>query len=382
MRIENDTDAAGVAEVVAAFASDTLNDLIRSTGGLAKQEAFRAAWAACGDCGLLGPHLATAHGGRGTSVKSAVSAMEALGEHCDDAAFAFAVNVSLFSHASTLAVCANDAQKQRYLQPLCSGTRIGAYAISEESAGSDVYALQTTARAVDGGYALSGSKTYVSLAPFADFAIVFASTAPAKRQWGLSAFLVDLDSDGVRVEPLSKEGLETVPMGTITFEQCFVPAEQLLGKPGSGAAIFEESQIWERSFVLASQVGVMRRQLAEALSYVKSRSQFGQAISRFQAVSNRLADMRLRVETAHLLLMHVAELRDAGRPTRLESALVKLHVSESFFANSVDAVRLHAGRGYTGDAAAFTDLRDSVGSLLLGGTNDIQRNIIARLLNV
>jgi alkylation response protein AidB-like acyl-CoA dehydrogenase len=382
MTIKSDIDAAEVAEVVAAFASGTLNDSLRSIGTPAGESSFRAAWAACGEFGLLGMHIARAHGGSGTSVKAAVAAMEALGEHCSDAGFAFGVNVSLFSHATTLAFCASDSQKHRYLHPLCSGARIGAYAVSEETAGSDVYALRTTARAVDGGYVLSGTKTYVSLGPIADFAIVFASTEPAKRQWGLTAFIVDLDVAGVRVVPMSKEGLEAVPMGTLSFEESFVPAEQVLGSPGSGAAIFEESQIWERSFVLASQVGVMRRQLAEALRYVKGRAQFGHSISRFQSVSNRLADMRLRLETAHLLLTHVAELRDAGKPTRLESALVKLHVSESFFASSVDAVRLHAGRGYTGDAAAFADLRDSVGSLLLGGTNDIQRNIIARLLNV
>jgi alkylation response protein AidB-like acyl-CoA dehydrogenase len=381
MRIENGIDAAGVAKVVAAFVSGTLNDLIRADGSV-KTEPFRAAWAACGEFGLLGLHVDAAHGGRGTSVKAAVSAMEALGEHCDDAAFAFGINISLFSHASTLAVCANDAQKRRYLRPLCSGTRICAYAVSEESSGSDVYALQTTARPVDGGYVLSGKKIYVSLGPVADFAIVFASTEPAKRQWGLSAFIVDLGADGIRVERMSKEGLETVPMGAISFTECFVPAEQMLGRPGAGGAIFEESQVWERSFILASQVGVMRKQLAQALSYANTRSQFGQTINRFQAVSNRLADMKLRLETSHLLLMHVAELRDAGQPTRLESALVKLHVSESFFESSVDAVRLHAGAGYTGDAPAFTNLRDSVGGLLLGGTNDIQRNIIARLLNV
>jgi alkylation response protein AidB-like acyl-CoA dehydrogenase len=378
MRLQNGVD---VAEAVAAFVSGTLNTSLRSTGAN-EDDSFRAAWAACGRFGLLGMHIDEAFGGGGTSVKAAVRAMEALGEHCDDAAFAFAVDVSLFSHASTLAACASEAQKHRYLRPLCTGERICAYAVSEENAGSDVYALRTTAKAVDGGYVLSGMKSYVSLGPLADFAIVFASTDPAKRQWGLSAFIVELDSPGVRVAPMSKAGLATVPMGTISFEECFVPAEQLLGAPGSGAAIFEESQISERSFVLASQVGVMRRQLAEALRYARSREQFGHPVSHFQSVSNRLADMRLRIETAHLLLAHVAELRDAGKPIRLESALVKLHVSESFFASSVDAVRIHAGKGYTGDAPAFTNLRDSVGSLLLGGTNDIQRNIIARLLNV
>ncbi len=377
MTIAANMDLDGVREAVKNFVCDTVNPIL-----LNNQDVFSGCWRQCGAVGLLGTHIDVDYGGCGSSITAAVCAMETLGEYCIDYGFSFAVNISLFSHASTLANACNPAQKENYLKPLCQGERLCAYALTEDNAGSDAYALQTRARPVAEGYILNGSKTFISLGPIADFAIVFASTSPAHKQWGITAFLVDLNTEGVSREDVSKVGLKTIPMGRLEFSDCFVPLANVIGKPGSGAAVFEESQIWERSFILASQVGAMQRQLNITLEFAKERQQFGKPITQFQSVANRIADMRVRLETSRLMLRNVAQLKSEGKSTRLESALIKLHLSECYLENSLDAVRIHAAQGYTGKALASNDLLDSVAGLLIGGTNDIQRGIITRLLGV
>lgn len=378
-KIENDMSPESVADSVDLFVRECVN--VKLSGSRAS--AFYAeCWEKCGEFGLLGTHISTQYGGRGTSIKAATQAMESLGRTCIDNGFSFAINVSLFSHASMLDQSANAEQKEKYLKPLCQGTLKCAYALTEKEAGSDAYALSTQAQKVDDGYLLSGKKIYITLAPVADFAVVFATSDVASGRWGVTAFLVDLNSDGITRTTTSKAGLKNVPMGTIEFSKCFVPGKNILGKAGGGAAVFEESQIWERSFVLASHVGTMQRQLDSAIDHAKSRQQFSKQIGQFQSVSNRIADMKLRLETARLMLYHVAQLKDEGKPIRLESALAKLHLSECFHASSLDAMRIHAASGYTNEALTASDLNDSVASLLIGGTNDIQRNIITRLLEI
>lgn len=345
-------------------------------------ERFHAVWKLCGEFGLLGAHIEQDLGGTGLSVCQSLQAMLALGEHCDDAGFAFAINVSLFSPISTLRSACNEDQQRDILPMLCKGERICAYALSEEHSGSDAFALSTEATPVSGGFILNGRKAYISLGSIANDAIVFASTDLARKQWGITAFYVDLTANGVTRTETPKAGLKSTPMAEIKFNECFISEDRMLGKPGSGAAIFEESQQWERSFVWASQIGVMQRQLSAVVEHANQRHQFGQSIGQFQSVSNRIADMRVRLETCKHMLQHTAELRDQGRSTRFESSMCKLHLSESYLQNSLDSARIFAAAGYTSEASAMSQLNDAMAGLLLGGTNDIQRNIISRLTGV
>ncbi len=282
MKTPKSSDLILTISQIASLAENHLNP---SLGGSNTESVFMDCWAQCAASGLLGIHISPEFGGLGEDVMSSVMAMEALGEHCIDNGFSFAINTTLFSHASTLAASGNPEQKHNYLKPLCLGEKICAYAITEEDAGSDAHAIKTLAQEVDGGFLLEGQKTYITLGPLADFALVFASTNPEHRQWGLTAFIVDIHSEGARNEPLEKSGLKTIPMGKLQFESCFVPNRNVLGKVGGGAAVFEESQIWERSFIMASQVGAMKRQLDAVISYANERSQFGKAIGQFQSVS-------------------------------------------------------------------------------------------------
>ena len=171
-------------------------------------------------------------------------------------------------------------------------------------------------------------------------------------------------------------------MGGFVFDDCRVPESSRLGPEGAGLSLFNQTMEWERSFILASHVGAMARQLDEAVAYVNERVQFGRRIGGFQSVSNRIADMRLRLETSRLLLYKLAWMKGQGQAAPLEAAMAKLHLSESFLASSLDAVRTHGARGYLQDYGIERDLRDALGGILYAGTSDIQRNLIARLLGV
>jgi hypothetical protein len=182
--------------------------------------------------------------------------------------------------------------------------------------------------------------------------------------------------------PIHKLGLRTAPMAEVTLEDVEVAPAQMLGKKGGGAAIFTSEMEWERSCLFACHLGVMERQLEQCVKYAQDRSQFGQAIGKFQSVSNRIANMKMRIEVGRQILFKVAWLKDQGRRAGMEAAIAKLFVSEAYVESSLDAVAIHGGYGFTDEYGVERMLRDSVGSILYSGTSDIQRNIIARWLGL
>ncbi len=367
---------------VEAFASQLDgNDLIERD----RESRFSSAnWQRCADFGIQSMSVpAKYHSGDETDFLTAMLAMEGLGYSCRDVGLAFALNAQMWTVQLPVVHAGTEAQQQRYLPRLCDGSLIGAHAITEPETGSDVFAMKTTATPCDGGYRLNGTKRYVSLAPVADMALVFATIDASLGRWGVTAFLVDLDSDGCRRgEPQYKMGLRTVPIGDIEFDNCFIEVAARLGEEGSGLSLSNSFLEWERCCILASQLGTMQRQLEDTIRFARKRKQFGKAIGKFQAVSHRIADMRLRLETARLLLYKVAWLKHSGQPAMLEAAMLKLHLAESFAASSLDAIRVHGGAGYMSENGVERDLRDAVGGLLYAGTSDIQRNIIAGMLGL
>ncbi len=177
-------------------------------------------------------------------------------------------------------------------------------------------------------------------------------------------------------------GLKTSPFGELYLEDCFVPEENRLGPEGAGVSIFATSMESERGYILSSQLGAMQRQLEEAIQFARERKQFGQSIGRFQSVSNRIVDMKLRVETCRMMLYKLAWLEEQGESLALDAALTKLHLSESFIDSSLDAIRLHGAQGYLQELGIERDLRDGIGGLIYSGTSDIQRNVVSRLLGL
>jgi alkylation response protein AidB-like acyl-CoA dehydrogenase len=224
---------------------------------------------------------------------------------------------------------------------------------------------------------------FVTNAPISDLAVVFATVDPARKMWGVTSFIVETGTPGYTISrKLEKMGLRTSPMAELVFQDCFLPEENRLGPEGAGSNIFNDSMEWERSGILASHIGAMERQLESSIQYARDRQQFGQPIGKFQSVANRIVEMKVRLETARLLLYKVAWLKKMGKPAVMEAAMAKLYLSESFIQSSLDAIRTYGSYGYMTEFEVERDLRDAVGGTLYSGTSDIQRNIIARLLGL
>jgi hypothetical protein len=269
------------------------------------------------------------------------------------------------------------------LSGLCDGSQIGANGASEPNAGSDIFAMETTVERDGDEYVLNGRKRYVTNAPVADVFTVYATLDPAMGALGICALLVDRDTSGFHVtDNVKKMGMRTTMMAELHFENCRVPVAQLLGREGRGVEVFNCSMAWERACILATCVGIMRRQVEQSVKFARSRKQFRQAIGKFQSVANRIVDMKLRLDTASVLIQRVAWLIDHGRATDLDSALAKLYVSECYVKSSLDAVQVHGAAGYMTELELERELRDSVASTLYSGTSEIQRNIIARGLGL
>ncbi len=333
--------------------------------------------------GILGSHLPTEYGGQGRGALETVIALEALGYGCRDNGLTLGLGGQIWSVQEPILIYGSEEQKQRYLPRLASGEWIGAHGVSEESTGSDALSLKTTATRVEGGYLLNGRKCYIGMGPECDLALVLANADPEAGKWGVSAFVVEDGTDGFSKGPARpKSGTRTNPMGDLDFEDCFVPEENRIGSEGLGVSLFSRTISWERAFIHAGHLGAMDRLLELCVRYAGEREQFGKPIGAFQAVSHRIAEMKLRQETSRLLLYRVASMKDAGESAELECAMAKLHIAESLLANASDAVRIHGARGYLEEFEIERELRDSLGGVIYAGTSDIQRNIISSILGL
>jgi alkylation response protein AidB-like acyl-CoA dehydrogenase len=368
-------------EAVLAFCKDNLQDDVAAHD--AHSEFPAQAWKNCADFGVLGWRVPAELGGKGYPVPLVAYLMEAFGYGCEDNGLAFALGTQMWGIQTALLHFGNEEQVARYLPGVMRGDLIGAHAMNEDSSGSDAFAITTTAVADGEDFVISGEKTLVTFAPIANFAIVFAKTAPDAGQWGISAFLIDADTPGyVAGDPDPMMGLRTAPYGNVLLQDCRVPASSLLGKTGAGASIFSFIQMWERSLVLAPHVGAMQRLLDRSLSFARERKRAGVAIGKHQAVSHRIADMKLRLETARLLLYKTAHKQQEGTVDLMDAALTKIYLSESLTQSALDAVAVHGGDGYRTAAGIERNLRDALGATIYSGTTDVQRNIVASLLGL
>lgn len=374
-------DQIELRDAVAEFARTALSDDL--IGRDERSEFSRDLWNRCAEFGIQGLPIPEQYGGRGCDTLTTVLAMEALGTGCRDNGLLFGINAQMWSVQMPILRSGSESQKAKYLPRMCDGTLIGAHAMSEPGAGSDAFGLRTTAERRGERYVLNGSKTFVSNAPVADMFVVFASIDLAKGPLGVTAFLVDRDTPGLTVSrPIGKMGLTTSPMAEVFFDGCEVALEDRLGREGRGATIFNDSMEWERSCILAGFLGTMQRQLETCVKYAKERHQFGKSIGDFQSVSNRLVQMKLRLETGRLMLYRAAWAKQEGHPAGTEAALAKLYVSEACLQSALDAVQIHGGYGYTTEYEFERELRDAVGSRLYSGTSEIQAAIIARNLGL
>ena len=363
------------------FAIEELDDSVIENDRLDRFN--HEAWKKCGEFGIQGLPVPSDLGGFGADALTTVGVLERLGYGCRDNGLLFSINAHLWTVVIPLVTAGTDEQKRRYLPRLANGSLIGANAMSEPNAGSDAFSLSTTARRVGDTYVLNGNKTWVTNGSVADLFAVYATLDRAKAAQGITAFLVEKDTPGLVIgRNIEKMGLRTSPMAEVFFDDCAVPVANRLGSDGGGAVLFSRSMTWERGCILASAVGSMQRLLERCIDYAKTRKQSGQPIGKFQHVSGKIIDMKLRVETARHLLYHSAWLRSRGKAGFIEAAMVKLYVSDSWVKTCEDAIQIHGAYGYTVECELERELRDAIGSRIYSGTSEIQKNLIAGLLGL
>lgn len=344
----------------------------------------RQGWQKCAEFGVMGMPVPKGYGGQGLGLTDLIAVMEGLGYGTRDLGLLFSIHAHLWTVVMPILQFGTESQKDKFLPRLVSGEWIGGNAATEPDSGSDVYSMRSRAEKLkDGGYRLSGTKTFVTNAPVADLFVGYATLNPSLGPMGVTGFIIESGTPGIGVSrPMDKMGLRTSPMGEVIFENCLLPPEALLGREGRGISVFESSMEWERGCILAGCLGAMRRQLEESIDHARHRKQFGSAIGKFQAVANRIVEMRIRLDTCRPLVYRLGRLKDAGEPARTEAAIAKLHVSESFVDSSIDAMRTFGGYGYMTEQQIERELRDALGGLFYSGTSDVLRNIIARGLGL
>ncbi len=381
MDFELTPDQLSLQKSAIDFARNTLNrDMIERD---AQRTFAREGWKHCAAFGVQGLPIPEEYGGSGSDPITTIAVMEGLGYGCLDQGLLFSINAHMWTNSIPILKYGTPAQKQKYLPRLCDGTLIGANGASEPNAGSDIFSMRTRVGKAGDDYILNGTKIYVTNATVADLFAVYGTLDLKLGAMGICGFIVEKEAPGLSVgKKMDKMGLRTSPMAELVLEDCRVPATALLGREGRGAEVFNCSMGWERACILATCLGTMRRQLERCIEYARTRKQFGQPIGKFQSVANRIVDMKLRYETARLLIYKVGRLMELNKSADMDAAMAKLYVSESFVASCLDAIQIHGGAGYMTELEIERELRDSVGSTLYSGTSEVQRNIIARGLRI
>jgi alkylation response protein AidB-like acyl-CoA dehydrogenase len=343
----------------------------------------RTDWQRCADLGILGLSVPPQYGGRGHGVLTTARSAEAFGRGCPDMGLVFSALAHLLAVTMPIVEHGGEELRARVLPRLCSGEWIGANAITEDEAGSDVTALATRAQRVQDGYLLTGAKSFVSNGPVADLFLVYAVTDPTLGHFGVSAFAIERDTPGLTVgEPFSKFGLESCPAGTLVLRDCLVPAGHRIGAEGRGSAIFQGSMKWERTCLFAAYLGQAERLLERCVEHARSRRQFGRPIGSNQAISHTLARMRVALESARLLLWQASWQLDQGDPAVLGVAMAKLAASECAVEAGLQTLRVLGSAAVRSDSGVERDIRDSLPSTIFSGTTEMQLELIAKELGL
>lgn len=288
------------------------------------------------------------------------------------------------SHLSTFPIykSGTEEQKQEYLVPAIQGDKIGAFALTEPDAGSDTKSIKTTAVNKGDYYILNGSKTFISNAPFADYLLTAAYTDPSKGYRGISLFLVDTNTEGLHIKKLDKEAIRSSETGEISFEDCKIGRDKLLGEKEGNFNLIMETLSEGRIGVAGNMVGVAQAAFEYALNYAKQRVQFGKPIGKFQAISGMLADMAAEIHAARLMVLYAARMLDSGQKCTFEASSCKLMASETAVKVARAAIQIHGGYGLMAEYPVFRCLRDALVYTIGEGTSEIQRNILAKELGL
>ncbi|HET8568297.1 MAG TPA: acyl-CoA dehydrogenase [Candidatus Limnocylindria bacterium] len=326
--------------------------------------------------GFLGIYAPERWGGAGLDMVSYVLALEEINRACASTGVLMSSHVSLA--VDPLLRYGTDAQKERFLQPLASGEKLGCFALSEPASGSDAASMRTSAKRVEGGWVLSGTKNFITNGARADIAVVFAQSDPEKRHHGIVALVVEKGTKGFTVGKLEKKlGIRGSDTAQLHFEECLVPDGNVLGEAGDGFRVALATLDGGRVSIAAQAIGIARACLEDSVAYAKERHAFGRPIAEFQAIQWMLADMATGIDAARLLTWRAASLKDAGEPYRAEAAMAKLLASDVAMKAARDCVQIFGGYGYLADFPAERHYRDAKITEIYEGTSEIMKHVIA-----
>jgi butyryl-CoA dehydrogenase len=327
--------------------------------------------------GYLGAIVPAEYGGAGLDYRTYAIITEEVGRGCSAMRTVVSVQTSLV--CSTLVRWGTEEQKQAYLPKLCSGEWLGCFGLTEPDTGSDAANQKTRARKVDGGWAITGAKMWISLGNYAKLALIFAQTDPELAHRGLACFLVETDTPGFGHQEIhGKMGLRGSDTASLSLDDVQVPDDALLGEVGDGFKIAMSALDSGRYSVAAGCVGICQGSLEASVAYAKEREQFGKPIASFQLVQAMIADQRVLTDSARLLVLRAGWLKDEGRPSTTETSIAKLHATEAAQTCSHLAIQIHGGSGYVDDHPVERYFRDVRVTTLYEGTSQIQKLIIGR----
>lgn len=365
-------------------------EAMKTRTGTGSAETFSYLWRKFSEFGIFTLPIPVKYGGLEENILDIVALMEGIGSESPDTGILFSLNVHVWACEVPILYFGSETQKTELLPGLMSGAAIGAHAISEPGAGSDAWNLETTYEKTSEGYLLNGTKNFVTNGPVADIFLIYArdrrdqsdqADQAGKSLKKIACFIVKKDTPGFTIgKPLEKMGLQNSPLSAVYLNDCEIPAGNLLGQIGQGANIFNLTMEYERTFLFSFQIGLMEKQLKDCVKYAKTREQFKNKIIQYQSVSNRLADMKVRLEISRLLMYKVAHEKMQNKNVYLDSSIAKLYISESLVQNSMAAMEIFGGYGYMKEYGLEEQLRDAMAGKFYSGTADIQRNIIAGFL--
>ncbi len=334
-------------------------------------------WPQMGELGLHGITVEEEYGGLGLGYVEHVVAQEEVARASASVGLSYGAHSNLC--INQVRRWANDEQKRHYLPKLISGEHVGALAMSEAGAGSDVVSMKLKADKVDGGYRLNGTKFWITIAAYADTLVVYAKTGEGSR--GITTFLIEKGMAGFSIgQKIDKMGMRGSPTSELVFDDCFVAAEQVMGPENGGVGVLMSGLDYERSVLAGIQLGIMQACLDVVLPYVRERKQFGQPIGHFQLMQGKIADMYVALNSARAYVYQVARACDAGKTTRFDAAGAILLASESAVKVAGEAIQALGGAGYTKDWPVERLYRDAKLLDIGAGTNEVRRMLIGREL--
>jgi butyryl-CoA dehydrogenase len=326
--------------------------------------------------GWMGIPIPQQYGGAGSDFLTHIIAVEEISRSCSSTGFTLSFHAGIIG--MSLNLFGNEEQKKKYLVPLARGQHMGAFALTEPGAGTDVMAVSTTAVRDGNGYVMNGTKTFVSNGPLADTYIVFCWTDKSAGKKGMSAFIIPRDTTELKPGVhFKKMGLRSSQTSEVVFKECPIPRENMLGQEGAGLVMAMTGFDHGRIGIAAQAIGILQAALDESIRYAKERVQFGNPIARQQAIAWMIADMATDLSAARFLAYHAAWLKDQKQPFGKEASMAKLFATEAAMKHTTQAVQIHGGYGYIKGVKVERLMRDAKIAEIYEGTSEAQRMVIS-----